>query len=309
MRESNDTVKFDRSSKFYSAFLLVVTALIAILLSLGDNVNRRVVGGILIGAFVIYLACIFYAIRQGLIQAPELSDSDESNSSDDEDGHASPIAERERQPTEEDGLLTYGPEQTGTLSNDDEQLEQTSTIAYNQVESGLFRDSRASSPSHASSGMSRHSLLYHFFYLLLGFAALTLSAYVISSATATLTTEFGISDVLSGIVILSIATTIPEKFVAAVSSSRGHTGIMIANTVGSNIFLLTLCMGILFTAIGDGSHQDKLMRSELIVMTCSSALMTATVWLGIRWARWTGAVLLASYVVFLVLEFTIIRSV
>ncbi|KAG0133808.1 hypothetical protein HOY82DRAFT_639650 [Tuber indicum] len=55
-----------------------------------------------------------------------------------------------------------------------------------------------------------------------------------------ITDPFGISDVLFGIIILAIVTTLPEKFVTIMSSSRGYTGILVANTAGSNIFLLTL---------------------------------------------------------------------
>jgi len=124
-----------------------------------------------------------------------------------------------------------------------------------------------------------------------------------------LTTEFGFSDVLSGIVILSIATTIPENFVAAVSSSRGHSGIVVANTVGSNTFLLTPCMGILLLATGHNSNQDRLTIAELVVMVGSSASMTAMIWLGARWARPIGAVMLTAYIVFIIMEFTVIRPV
>jgi len=313
MRDSSDTIIFDNSSKFYFAFLLGVTSLIAALLSFSNDIDWRVVGGILIGAFTIYLMCVFYAIRKGLMTAPELSDSDEDDGSVDDNAHASQVTGQAREPTEEDGLITGAScqsEQMGTFWSDTEQGQgvRALTTASNG-NSGLFPTSRDPSLSSEGSGITQHNLFYHLVQLLLGLAALILSAYVLSSAAAILTTEFGISDVLSGIVILSIATTIPEKFVAAVSSSRGHTGIMVANTVGSNIFLLTLCMGILLVATGHNSNQDKLTTTELVVLVGSSALMTAIVWLGARSVRLIGAVLLTAYIAFIILEFIVIRPV
>jgi hypothetical protein len=59
----------------------------------------------------------------------------------------------------------------------------------------------------------RHSLQYHIAFLFLGFLSICLSGYVLSHASTTISDEIGISDVLFGVVILSIATTLPEKFI------------------------------------------------------------------------------------------------
>ncbi len=79
-----------------------------------------------------------------------------------------------------------------------------------------------------------------------GFVAILLSSHVLSKAATSLVDQHGISADLFGVVILSIATTTPEKFISALSGYKGHMGIMMAHTVGSNIFLLTLCIGIIW---------------------------------------------------------------
>jgi Ca2+/Na+ antiporter len=96
-----------------------------------------------------------------------------------------------------------------------------------------------------------------------GFPAPVPSSYVLSYAASNLVDEFGISDVLFGIVILSIATTIPEKFVSVISGFRGQAGIIVANTVGSNIFLLSLCMGVLWVSTGGAFDQGSVNATEL----------------------------------------------
>jgi Ca2+/Na+ antiporter len=128
-----------------------------------------------------------------------------------------------------------------------------------------------------------HSLTYHVALLTLGILSVILSAYVLSYAASTLVSEFGISDVVFGVVILSIATTIPEKFIAVVSGFRGQMGIMVANTVGSNIFLLSLCIGILWV-ITDGNYNEGSVKpAEIGVMLGSAVVMTLTVWFGAKW--------------------------
>jgi Ca2+/Na+ antiporter len=104
---------------------------------------------------------------------------------------------------------------------------------------------------------------------------------------------------------LSFATTLPEKLVAVISGARGHGGIVVASTAGSNIFLLTLCLGITFVAGNQEELAGSVIPFELLVTWASSALFVPIVFLGSR--RWVGGPLLALYVVFIVLEFTVYR--
>ena len=150
---------------------------------------------------------------------------------------------------------------------------------------------------------------YHFVMLGIGFLAIVLSGYVLSNAASNLVDEFGISDVLAGVVILSIATTIPEKFVAVLSGYKGHMDIMLANTVGSNIFLLTLCIGIVWVTTNGVYDGGDVMPAEIGVMFGSTVALALTVLLQGRFARIIGFALLSSYIAFIVLEFTVIHKV
>ena len=161
----------------------------------------------------------------------------------------------------------------------------------------------------AVSRRKRHNLQYHVGFLFLGFLSICLAGYVLSHAATTITDEFGISDVLFGVIILALATTLPEKFIAVLSGHRGHVGILVANTVGSNIFLLLLCMGIIMVQTEGNFDAGAIEIAELCVMWGSMLAFTATVWFGGRWSRWIGGVMLACYIAFIVLEFTVIHKV
>lgn len=136
-----------------------------------------------------------------------------------------------------------------------------------------------------------------------------MSGYVLSRATINVTDAIGMSDVLFGIVILAIATTLPEKFVAVLSGNRGHVGILVANTVGSNVFLLSLCLGIVMVDTSGNVDGGNINVPELCVLWGSTLALTVTVWYGEGFSRWMGGMMLFGYIAFIILEFTVIHHV
>ncbi|EGX88466.1 Sodium/calcium exchanger membrane region [Cordyceps militaris CM01] len=155
----------------------------------------------------------------------------------------------------------------------------------------------------------RHGLGYHALYLVSGFLAICLAGYILSQAATNITDELGMSDILFSVVILAIATTLPEKFIAVMSGSRGHPGILVANCAGSNIFLLSLCCGIIMVGTRGALDKGTVTIAELSVLWLSTVAFTATVWFGGSYARWIGVAMLASYVAFIILEFTVIHAI
>jgi Ca2+/Na+ antiporter len=120
--------------------------------------------------------------------------------------------------------------------------------------------------------------------------------------------QFGLSDEVFGLVVLSIATTLPEKLVASLSGLRGQTGIMVANTVGSNIFLLTLCLGIVWVSPYNNDTHAAIGAIELVTLIASSAAMCIVVFTRGNVAKGLGLGFLVAYFAFLSLEITFIRQ-
>ncbi len=199
------------------------------------------------------------------------------------------------------GIL-QAPEDSDDSDNEDED-DDGSTVGST---TGLLSGSNGDAGQHPR---RRRSLSYHSMYLVFGFLAICLAGYVLSQAAINITDQLGISDVLFSIIILAIATTLPEKFIAVISGYRGHSGIMVANCAGSNIFLLSLCCGIIMVDTKGGLEGGNVTISELAVLWASTAAFTATVWFGARYAKWIGSGMVAAYVVFIVLEFTVIHGV
>lgn len=136
---------------------------------------------------------------------------------------------------------------------------------------------------------------------------LLVSAYVLTHAATTLIDQLGLSEEVFGLEVLSIATTLPEKLVATLSGLRGQTAIMVANTVGSNIFLLTLCLGIVWVSPNDGDSYETIGVTELATLVASSAAMCIVVFTRDSIAKALGLSFLVACFAFLSLEITVMR--
>ncbi|OCK86081.1 Ca2+ transporter [Lepidopterella palustris CBS 459.81] len=273
-------VTFDKSSRIYSLNLLLLTTVVTAVIYFAPEDAWTIFGGLLLAVFTIYTLSIVWAISRGNLTAPEDSDKDSESETSNEES-PNPIADN-------NALDANQP-----LLQSDEEHASYGTPTRSPI---------------ASRG-PRHSLLYHIAYLIFGFLAISLAAYVISHAATNITNQFQVSDFLFGVVLLAIATTLPEKFIAVLSGHRGHMGILVANTAGSNIFLLSLCLGIIMVGTNGHLDADSVNVAELAILWGSTLLFTVTVFVGGIWSRWIGIAMLILYFSFLVLEFVLIRRV
>ncbi|KAF3385092.1 Sodium/calcium exchanger MaX1 [Penicillium rolfsii] len=264
-------MEFDQSAKIYSALSLFVTTLFMVL-AVFDQLNE-VTGGLLIAGFLVYIVSIGYAIYRGVTEAPQLSDDDGSSASNSDDDL--PVAQDDRA-VGQDG---------------------------NSEDSPLLRDP---STIQEGRGMNRtRSLFYHLCQLLFGLLALSLSGYIIAHSAGALTNSLQLSSTVFGLTVIAFATTLPEKFISVLSGSRGQGGIVAATTAGSNIFLLTICIGIVAVTGIPVNRADNFVQFELATVWISALCFVGIVFLGP--SRIAGLALLAAYVVFLVLEFTVYK--
>lgn len=330
------TTAFERSSTVYCIALLIVTSLVSAILTFGNGVKWRAAGVSFIGLFVVYIASISYLIAKGVTKAPEeLSDSD-SDSDDENERHDEETTLHDHHGGGDARQQSYGtinsqrsapaplPGRGGynslsRLVDDlpDRSVEADQATASDRIFAAhddatvVHRRAQSSVPTRTTIADTKkpRSIVYHVSVLCAGFVGVVLSGYVLSNATSNLVDEFGISDILGGVVILSIATTIPEKFIAVLSGHKGQMDITLANTVGSNIFLLTLCIGIVWVTSNGSYGGGDLASAEIAVMFGSTVFLAFTVFCQGRFARYFGFLMLAGYIGFLVLEFTVIHKI
>jgi Ca2+/Na+ antiporter len=141
----------------------------------------------------------------------------------------------------------------------------------------------------------------HIIKLVLSAALLTLSGILLSSTTSSIADLLHITQSTAGLTILSIATTLPEKLVAFKSGRKAQAGVLIANTVGSNVFLLTLVLGVVWTAQGHMplTEMGGWLWVDVGIVLVSSVLLFVIIWLNAL-KRWMGIVMLGVYVLYII---------
>ncbi|PBP18609.1 hypothetical protein BUE80_DR010596 [Diplocarpon rosae] len=313
---SNTQVTFDRSSKVYTGVLLGLTTFFAIFILFFESLGR-VGGGLLVMTFVLYIASISWAIYRGVVEPPVDSDSDSSGSS---DSDLDSDHEKDSVPLQAKPKHKHTPLHVRTDSNS------SSTTTLRDLESGQHLDVPPSPANRQTRNdgelhqdifdeislvplreikKAGHGTLYHMAHLTLGFLTLSLSGYILSHSVTTLSAEFSLSSTVLGITLLSFATTLPEKLVSIMSAKRGESGIVVANTAGSNIFLVTLCAGVLYLSGDIKSLKDSVTLFEVGCMWGSSTFLFGIVMLGGK--RWMGWALFTAYIAFIFCEFTMDR--
>jgi hypothetical protein len=140
--------------------------------------------------------------------------------------------------------------------------------------------------------------------LVLSAALLTLAGILLSSTTSSIADLLHITRSTAGLTILSIATTLPEKLVAFKSGRKAQAGVLVANTVGSNVFLLTLVLGVVWTAQG---HMPMVEMGVWIWFDVGIVLVSSLVLfiiiLSNALKRWMGSVMFGSYVLYIIVIF------
>lgn len=137
--------------------------------------------------------------------------------------------------------------------------------------------------------------------LVIGLVVIAAGAELFVQGAVTIAERIGLSDYAIGATVVAIGTTLPDKAISLIGGLRGQGGVVTANATGSNIFLLTLVLGI--GALASGSGLDvapAVARVDLPIMLGVSALV-AGLFFRATLHRAAGISLLIIYVAYLVL--------
>ena len=81
-----------------------------------------------------------------------------------------------------------------------------------------------------------NSLKSAIFWTLVGLILLLTSSNILVSSSVKLAQAFGVSDLVIGLTIVAIGTSLPELAASVTGALKHHTDLAIGNVVGSNIF-------------------------------------------------------------------------
>lgn len=138
-------------------------------------------------------------------------------------------------------------------------------------------------------------------WLIIGLICLMISSKMLVWGASYIATAFGVSELIIGLTIVAIGTSLPELAASIASALKGHHDIAIGNVIGSNIFNLLAVMpvpGILANIAVDpmALYRDFPVMLALTFMLLFMFLLNRN---SGNLGRLSGGVLLGSYVTYL----------
>lgn len=130
-----------------------------------------------------------------------------------------------------------------------------------------------------------------------GIAGLAIGAHLTVTAAVTLARAAGIPELLVGLTIVALGTSLPELATTALAAIRKESDIAVANVVGSNIFNVLLILGA-SAGVRPLRVDPELIRFDIPVSVGAALLLVPFAATGATIRRWEGAVLLAGYLAF-----------
>jgi len=134
-------------------------------------------------------------------------------------------------------------------------------------------------------------------WLVIGLVALMFSAKILVWGAVEVARYFGISELIIGLTIVAIGTSLPELAASVASALKGHHDIAIGNVVGSNIFNLLAVMPIPGLVANTEIGSEVLLR-DYGAMLLVTLLLIAFIYIFRRKGRVgrsAGSVLLLAY--------------
>jgi len=104
------------------------------------------------------------------------------------------------------------------------------------------------------------------FYTGIGIGGIALTADVMVRSTVHITNSLGISEALFSLIIIAIATSIPDLFVSVEAARNGMGSLAVSNAVGSNIFDILAGIGLPFSFVAATSVYGNIGLSAIYLL-------------------------------------------
>ena len=161
----------------------------------------------------------------------------------------------------------------------------------------------------------RKSLILEIIFIIIGFVLLVKGADFLLKSATSIAKKFGLSEMIIGLTVVAIGTSLPEIFITITSSINGHSDLIIGNAIGSCIcnFLLVLGISALVKRVKFDKRIVKTHIPICIIAMCLVLLLGNITKLEESYIinRWQGVILLfcaIGYIVYTIYEEKTIKN-
>jgi len=138
--------------------------------------------------------------------------------------------------------------------------------------------------------------------ILVGIVGLGVGAELMVRSAVTIARHFGISELVIGLTIVALGTSLPELAASVVSAWKGEMDISVGNVIGSNIFNTLFVLGVC-PLLRPLVVEPRLLRIDMPIMLLFSVALLPLCGRQSGLDRRRGILLLGAYLVFLLTLF------
>lgn len=166
------------------------------------------------------------------------------------------------------------------------------------------RSGRRRNPAETRRGMGRRrtrrrtrEILLRSLQSLLGLGLLVLGSQWLVDGAVVIATALGLSELVVGLTIVALGTSLPEVATSVVAALRGQRDIAIGNVVGSNLFNILAVLGATATVAPAGIPVPRgVLTFDIPVVIVSAVACLPVFYTGLVVSRWEGLLFFSYYV-------------
>ncbi|MFC1786481.1 calcium/sodium antiporter [Halobacteriota archaeon] len=148
-----------------------------------------------------------------------------------------------------------------------------------------------------------NNLSKNILFIIVGIMGVIVGAEFLIISSIFIANALAIPKVIIALSMVAIGTSLPELAVSSVASYKNEADIAIGNLIGSNIFNITLILGICSLILP--IHVEMISLVTTIFLLCVSVVVILILYAGYSVSRKEGAILLAGYFAYMFYIFSI----
>lgn len=134
-------------------------------------------------------------------------------------------------------------------------------------------------------------------FIVIGISMLVGGGILFVDGAVAMAQSFGISEVIIGLTIVAIGTSMPELVTSIVAALKGQSDIAIGNVVGSNLFNILGILGV--TALIHPIVGSEISNLDWSAMIAFAVILLPFAYTGLRIGRREAALLVLGYVAYI----------
>jgi cation:H+ antiporter len=195
-------------------------------------------------------------------------------------------------------VLLYVLSLDGLLSRVDGLIMVAGIIGY--VVFSIVKSRKENKPDEEEDNADKPNTLLQIVWLVLGLGLLILGSTWLVDGAVMIARHFGLSELVIGLTIIAIGTSLPEVAASVVACLRKQQDLVVGNVVGSNLFNILLVLGATALIAPNGiAVPAAALAFDMPIMMVVAFACLPIFFTGHRIYRWEGILFLFYYIAYL----------